>query len=149
MENSLKTANPRREELRTLSAQLKSIAHESNTTLNAALVFHYAEQTGKQSQDFKTLSAWNTEGYIVKKGEKSFMIWAKPEKMTLNVKDGQIAQEAEVVTVYKLVHLFHIGQVVKRKEQPIKEDKSQLTTEKKDFRRDKKGKRNKGEQAEA
>lgn len=43
MENSLKTANPRREELRTLSAQLKSIAHESNTTLNAALVFHYAE----------------------------------------------------------------------------------------------------------
>ena len=138
MENSVKTANPRRAELKTLSAQLKSMAHESNTTLNAALVFHYAEQTGKNTQDFKTLSAWNTEGYIVKKGEKSFMIWAKPEKMTLNVQDGQIAKEAEVVTVYKLVHLFHIGQVVKRQEK--KEDKPQA--EKTNF---KKGKRNKAE----
>jgi hypothetical protein len=61
------------------------------------------------------------------------MIWAKPKKMTLNVHDGQIAKEAEVVTVYKLVHLFHIGQVVKRKDQANKEDKPQTTTEKKDF----------------
>lgn len=141
MENSVKTANPRRDELRTLSAQLKPIAHEANTTLNAALVFHYAEQTGKQSQDFKTLATWNTEGYTIKKGEKSFMIWAKPEKMTLNVQDGQIAKEAEVVTVYKLVHLFHSGQVFKRQEN--KETKKE---EKTDF---KKGKRNRVEQAQA
>jgi N-terminal domain of anti-restriction factor ArdC len=115
MENSVRTANPRRAELKELSAQLKPMAHEAQTSLNAALVFHYAEQTGKQAQDFKTLETWNTEGYIVKKGEKSFMIWAKPEKMTLNIEDGQIVKEAEVVTVYKLVHLFHIGQVVQRK----------------------------------
>jgi hypothetical protein len=116
MENSLKTANLRRVELKALSAQLKPVAQESNTSLNAALVFHYAEQTGKQSQDFKTLAKWNEEGYIIKKGETSFMIWAKPEKMTLNVEEGRIGKEAEVVTVYKLVHLFHIGQVVKKKE---------------------------------
>ena len=115
MENIVKTANPRRVELKALSAQLKPVAHESNTSLNAALVFHYAEQTGKQSQDFKTLAKWNEEGYIIKKGEKSFMIWAKPEKMTLNVEEGRIGKEAEVVTVYKLVHLFHIGQVVQKK----------------------------------
>jgi hypothetical protein len=116
MEISEKTANPRRAELKELSAQLKPMAHESNTTLNAALVFHYAEQTGKQAQDFKTLASWNEEGYIIKKGETSFMIWAKPEKMTMNVEEGMIGKEAEVVTVYKLVHLFHVGQVVKRKE---------------------------------
>jgi N-terminal domain of anti-restriction factor ArdC len=115
MENSVRTSNPRRAELKALSAQLKPMAYEAQTSLNAALVFHYAEQTGKQSQDFKTLEAWNTEGYIVKKGEKSFMIWTKPEKMTLNIEDGHIAKEAEVITVYKLVHLFHIGQVVKRR----------------------------------
>jgi N-terminal domain of anti-restriction factor ArdC len=115
MENSVKTANPRRAELKALSAQLKPVAHESNTSLNAALVFHYAEQTGKQSQDFKTLAKWNEEGYSIKKGESSFMIWAKPEKMTVNVEEGMIGKEAEVVTVYKLAHLFHVGQVVKRK----------------------------------
>ena len=115
MENSVRTANPRRVELSTLCAQLKPMAQESQTSLNTALVFHYAEQTGKQSQDFKTLEKWNSEGYNVKKGETSFMIWAKPEKMTLNKEEGKIAQEAEVVTIYKLVHLFHIGQVFKRK----------------------------------
>ena len=90
------------------------MAQESQTTLNAALVFHYAEQTGKDAQDFKTLATWNEEGYTVRKGEKSFMIWAKPEKMTMNLSEAQIGQEAEVVTVYKLVHLFHVGQVFKR-----------------------------------
>jgi N-terminal domain of anti-restriction factor ArdC len=123
MENSVKTANPRRAELKALSAQLKPMAHESNTSLNAALVFHYAEQTGKQSQDFKTLAKWNEEGYSIKKGESSFMIWAKPEKMTVNVEEGLIGKEAEVVTIYKLVHLFHVGQVVKRKA-----DKQEPTT---------------------
>jgi hypothetical protein len=117
MENSVKTINPRRAELKELSAQLKPVAVESQTSLNATLVFHYAEQTGKDAQDFKTLAAWNEEGFRVKKGEKSFIIWAKPEKMTMNVTDGQIGQEAEVVTVYKLVHLFHIGQVFKPKEE--------------------------------
>lgn len=125
MENSVKTANPRRAELKQLSAQLKPMAQESQTSLNAALVFHYAEQTGKQAQDFKTLDAWNKEGYIIKKGEKSYMIWAKPEKITLNIEDGLIAKEAEVVTLYKLVHLFHIGQVVKRNE--VKEKQETVT----------------------
>ena len=115
MENSVRTAHPRRAELKALSAQLKPVAHEFNTSLNAALVFHYAEQTGKQSQDFKTLTKWNEEGYSIKKGETSFIIWAKPEKMTLNVEEGRIGKEAEVVTVYKLIHLFHVGQVFKRK----------------------------------
>ncbi len=114
MENSVKTINPRRTELKELSAQLKPLAIESQTSLNAALVFHYAEQTGKDAQDFKTLATWNEEGYTVRKGEKSFMIWAKPEKMTMNLSEAQIGQEAEVVTVYKLVHLFHVGQVFKR-----------------------------------
>jgi hypothetical protein len=122
MENVVKTANPRRAELKALSAQLKPMAHEAQTSLNAALVFHYAEQTGKQAQDFKTLASWNEEGYIIKKGETSFMIWAKPEKMTLNVEEGMIGKEAEVVTVYKLVHLFHIGQVLKRKETKPKQE---------------------------
>ena len=81
----------------------------TNTTLNAALVFHYAEQTGKQAQDFKTLASWNEEGYIIKKGETSFMIWAKPEKMTLNLEEGLIGKEAEVVTITNWSTFFTSG----------------------------------------
>ena len=73
------SANPisRRAELKTLSNLLKATALENQTSINAALVFYYSEQTGVTSQDFKTLEEWNRTGYIVKKGEKSFSIWGQ------------------------------------------------------------------------
>jgi len=116
--------NPRREELKALSNELKSFAFEAETTINAVLVAHYADFTGKKSETFKTLEAWNAEGFQVKKGEHSFIIWGRPEKKTLNKSEGLNGQEAEVTTFYKMVHLFHVGQVVKRKEKQSKESKS-------------------------
>ena len=49
------TVNPRREELKALSNSLKPLADENQTSINAALVFFYSEQTGVSAQDFKTL----------------------------------------------------------------------------------------------
>jgi antirestriction protein ArdC len=124
MENSVKTAtannvtnvNPRREELKALSNSLKPVAQENQTTINAALVFYYSEQTGVPSQDFKTLEAWNNLGYIVKKGEKSFAIWGQLTKKTINLEEGRIAGEPNVIEFFPIVSLFSIDQV--RKKEP-------------------------------
>jgi antirestriction protein ArdC len=108
------TVNPRREELKALSNSLKQLADENQTSINAALVFFYSEQTGVSSQDFKTLESWNTMGYMVKKGEKSYSIWGQKTKKTTNVEEGLIAGVPDVVTFYPIVSLFSIDQVTKR-----------------------------------
>jgi hypothetical protein len=108
------TVNPRREELKALSNSLKQLADENQTSINAALVFFYSEQTGVSAQDFKTLESWNTMGYMVKKGEKSYSIWGQMTKKTVNLEEGLIAGVPDVVTFYPMVSLFSIDQVIKR-----------------------------------
>jgi N-terminal domain of anti-restriction factor ArdC len=108
------TVNPRREELKALSNSLKPLADENQTSINAALVFFYSEQTGVSAQDFKTLESWNTLGYMVKKGEKSYSIWGQLTKKTINLEEGLIAGVPDVVTFYPMVSLFSIDQVIKR-----------------------------------
>jgi hypothetical protein len=108
------TVNPRREELKALSNSLKQLADENQTSINAALVFFYSEQTGVSAQDFKTLESWNTMGYMVKKGEKSYSIWGQLTKKTTNLEEGLIAGVPDVVTFYPIVSLFSIDQVIKR-----------------------------------
>ncbi len=106
----------RRAALKALSGEMKAVARENDMSLNAVLLYHYAEQTGQAVQDFKTLSAWNAEGYSVKKGERAFGIWGKRTKKTVNVEEGRIAGEPEVIEYYPYVGLFHAAQVVKRSE---------------------------------
>jgi N-terminal domain of anti-restriction factor ArdC len=112
--NNTITVNPRRAELKALSNSLKPLADENQTSINAALVFFYSEQTGVSSQDFKTLESWNTMGYMVKKGEKSYSIWGQLTKKTINLEEGLIAGVPDVVTFYPMVSLFSIDQVIKR-----------------------------------
>jgi antirestriction protein ArdC len=111
---NLITVNPRREELKALSNSLKPLADENQTSINAALVFFYSEQTGVSAQDFKTLESWNTLGYMVKKGEKSYSIWGQLTKKTTNLEEGLIAGVPDVITFYPMVSLFSIDQVIKR-----------------------------------
>ena len=112
--NNAITVNPRRAELKALSNSLKSVADENQTSINAALVFFYAEQTGVSSQDFKTLDSWNKMGYMVKKGEKSYSIWGQLTSKTINVEEGLIAGVPDVVKFYPMISLFSVDQVVKR-----------------------------------
>jgi antirestriction protein ArdC len=111
---NLITVNPRREELKALSNSLKPLADENQTSINAALIFFYSEQTGVSAQDFKTLESWNTLGYMVKKGEKSYSIWGQLTKKTTNLEEGLIAGVPDVITFYPIVSLFNIDQVAKR-----------------------------------
>jgi hypothetical protein len=113
------TVNPRREELKALSNSLKPLADENQTSINAALVFFYSEQTGVSAQDFKTLESWNTMGYMVKKGEKSYSIWGQLTKKTTNLEEGLIAGVPDVVTFYPMVSLFSIDQVIKREPRQV------------------------------
>jgi antirestriction protein ArdC len=108
------TVNPRRQELKALSNSLKPLAQENQTSINAALVFFYSEQTGVSAQDFKTLESWNTLDYMVKKGEKSYSIWGQLTKKTTNLEEGLIAGVPDVIKFYPMVSLFSIDQVTKR-----------------------------------
>jgi hypothetical protein len=103
--------------LKRLSAQLKPTAQEAQTTLNAAIVFFYGEQTNKPANDFQTLESWNNKGYKIKKGEKGFPIWDKP--VTMNIEktndEGDILPEnLEEITFFPMVYLFHFGQVERK-----------------------------------
>jgi antirestriction protein ArdC len=126
--NNSITVNPRRAELKLLSNSLKQLAAENQTSINAALVFFYSEQTGVASQDFKTLEAWNTMGYMVKKGEKSYSIWGQLTKKTINLEEGRIAGEPDVIEFYPIISLFSIDQVLERKKKLIQQAKTVEST---------------------
>jgi antirestriction protein ArdC len=137
------SVNPRRAELKALSNSLKPLADENQTSINAALVFFYSEQTGVASQDFKTLESWNTLGYMVKKGEKSYSIWGQLTKKTTNLEEGLIAGVPDVVTFYPIVSLFSIDQVIKREPRQAVEALELVKIEVKPTKNTRKGKKDK------
>ena len=147
--NNSITVNPRRAELKALSNSFKSVADENQTSINAALVFFYSEQTGVSSQDFKTLESWNKMGYMVKKGEKSYSIWGQLTSKTINVEEGLIAGVPDVVKFYPMISLFSVDQVVKREPRqtvtavPVVAEKMEIT------KTTRKGKKDKTEVAQA
>ena len=127
MERTL--SNPKREALKTLSDAVRPLAIESQTSINAALLHIYAEETGKTPQDFKTFDSWKAQGFLVKKGAKGFAIWSRPQTVTRNqaisdntistTKKGKkrletpISQQDTDITFCPIMYLFHDGQVEK------------------------------------
>lgn len=106
----------KREDLKSLSNILRPIAKESNLTINAALVQHYAEICNTTPQDFKTFENWKSEGYAVKKGAKGFPIWGQAIEVNfeaINENGDVLPQQCEKVKIYKMVYLYANSQVVK------------------------------------
>ena len=98
-------AKQRREELKQLSNELRKgikTTSEQAPSLNSLLKKHYSEHNG--TTELKTFEEWKKEGYIVKKGEQSFLIWGTPVEKT----DNNIT-----IVFFPIKHLFDKKQVHK------------------------------------
>jgi hypothetical protein len=131
MERTL--SNPKRQALKTLSDAVRPLAIESQTSINAALLHIYAEETGKTPQDFKTFDSWKAQGFLVKKGAQGFAIWSRPQTVTRpqhitdntlpasvsTTKKGKkelvkpVLEQSIDITFCPIMYLFHDGQVEK------------------------------------
>ena len=80
-------------------------------TLNACLEVIYREQTGQT--EFHTFNDWKAKGFIVRKGEKGFMLWSTPKTFTIDTKlmDEKGEPVKESIERFALAYVFHAGQV--------------------------------------
>lgn len=106
----------RRKELSALSQDLKAVAQMEGIeeSVNSLLLAYYKRQFS--ASDLRTFDQWKEAGYIVKKGQTSFMIWATPkatkaekERVAEAKAKGEHATEKE--DYFPVCHLFDISQV--------------------------------------
>ncbi|MCW3127199.1 MAG: hypothetical protein JWO03_2857 [Bacteroidetes bacterium] len=100
--------NPRRDELKAICATLPQ--QEEGQTVNELLVLMYAE---KGYTDLKSLRTWNSEGRVVKKGEKALLLWGRPNQQRQPA-DGSAAAapapEDDEMKFFPLAYVFDITQ---------------------------------------
>lgn len=104
--------NPKREELKKLSAGLKQLVKVGAIpTINEGLKEIYKESG---HHELKTLRQWNRDGKKVVKGEKALLLWGSPRKIDL--KKTEQSEEAEEMDFYPICYVFSNKQVEQRKE---------------------------------
>ncbi len=126
-ETNVRPIDLARETLKLLSMEVSDLV-ESGTffTINDAIMeTMYRNETHRQ---FKTYRQWKSEGFQVRKGEKAFLLWARPKdhKKGKKVEKPQPEEkEDEVTKLYKyfpLAYLFSNAQV-----DPITNNKPEST----------------------
>ena len=102
----------RRNALRELSkiAKMRMKMDCEGMSVNEILVNEF--YTDDENIEFKTLFDWSKEGFQVKKGSVSFLVWGKPKpKKTDKPKTTEEEDEEEF---FPLCYLFSNAQVTKR-----------------------------------
>lgn len=111
--------NPRRAELRALSAAIRPLVKAGRfANVNEGLLDLYREQTG--ASEWHTFADWRKAGRPVRKGESGFPIWATPRH--LKVAPGTPIPDLAAVAMmqgaepqgpqwFPVAYLFHAGQV--------------------------------------
>lgn len=82
---------------------------EEYSTVNEALIDLYKKEN-TEINEFKTFWQWKAEGYTIKKGVKSFLVWGQPRQIT------QVPEDTEEPGEFKywpLCYLFANTQVIK------------------------------------
>jgi len=110
--------NPRRAELRALSAQVKPLVKAGlYPSVNEAILELYRAETG--ATDWRTFHDWRKAGRPVKKGERGFPIWGTPRR--LKAGEGMAGDLGAIAALngiepqgpefFPVAYLFHAGQV--------------------------------------
>lgn len=104
--------NPKREELKQLSAGLKELVKVGTIeTINEGLKEIY-KSSGHDV--LKTLRQWNRDGKRVVKGESALLLWGSPRKIDL--KKAEKSEEAEKLDFYPICYVFSNKQVAVKEE---------------------------------
>ena len=108
-------ARARRQALRDLSNELKSIAelNGQEANVNELLRDFYA---GTGHTELKTFDQWKEDGYFIPKGEKALLLWGKPKASKNAIQEatqqGKSEEDADT-DFYPLAYLFSQQQVTK------------------------------------
>jgi hypothetical protein len=105
----------RRNKLKALSklAKLKMQEDCEGMTVNEILVHKF--YTDEENTEFKTLPQWNKEGYKVKKGAVSFLVWGKPKPIPKEQQEQNPPSEEEKDDeFFPICYLFSNNQVEKK-----------------------------------
>lgn len=98
--------NEKREELKAISKGLGVLVKEGAIdSINEGLIALY---TKGEHQNFKSYRQWQAEGMQVKKGEKAFLLWAKPRGIG---KVEEKADEEKEEKFFPVAYVFSNAQV--------------------------------------
>lgn len=112
-EEKKQKAIEKRTELRNLSAKFKPLAKISEKSINELLVDYY--KSNKGVTDLKTFEEWRKLGYTVKKGESSYLVWAKPVASTQAKERAEHNETDAKEDYFPVCHLFDRSQVQEMK----------------------------------
>lgn len=120
-----------RENLKLLSLEVKDLVEDGTFfSINDAIVESlYKDDTHRE---FKSFRQWKKEGYHVNKGEKAFLLWAKPKQIQKPIEDGKAEEDIdEMLKFFPIAYLFSNAQVSKI-ETEGNEDNQEPETEQQD-----------------
>lgn len=104
--------NPRREEIKGLSAGLKELVKMGEIpSINEGLKEIYK---ASGHEELKTLRQWNRDGKRVIKGEKALLLWASPRK--IDFKKASQDEEADKLDFFPICYVFSNKQVCEKEE---------------------------------
>ena len=100
----------KRQQLSALSRSLKPLVEAgAYDSINEGLIATYS---GDNELEFNTFKQWRKQGFYVKKGSKSFLVWGKPRRVP--VPDAE--NDDDEFKFWPVCYLFSAEQVKKRKE---------------------------------
>jgi len=112
-EEKKQKAIEKRTELKQLSAKFKPLAKISEKTINEFLVDYY--KSNKGVTELKTFEEWRKLGFSVKKGESSYLVWAKPVASTQAKERAEHNETDAKEDFFPVCHLFDRSQVQEMK----------------------------------
>lgn len=100
-----------RERLKLLSLEVKDLVEDGTFfTINDAIVETlYKDDTHRI---FKSYRQWKKEGHQVRKGEKAFLLWARPKEIQKPIAEAITAEDLEnMMKYFPIAYLFSNAQV--------------------------------------
>lgn len=112
IQKETRITNPKREELKKISAPLKALLKDGTiTTINEGLKEIYK---ASGHDELKTLRQWNRDGKRIIKGEKALLLWGSPRK--IDIKKVSKEEEADKMDFYPICYVFSNKQVAVKEE---------------------------------
>lgn len=105
-----KKINEARERLKLLSQEVADLVEEGQfETINDAIM----ETMYKTAvhREFKTYRAWKQDGMQVAKGEKAFLLWAKPKQVEKPAESTEAKSDEDKYKFFPIAYLFSNAQV--------------------------------------
>lgn len=86
----------------------------SSLRINDIIAEWYKKESGAKT--LKTFSQWKSEGYNIKRGSKSFILWSKKKSVTKTSETNTQPSEEEAYEFFPIAYLFSDLQVEKAQE---------------------------------